>query len=129
MDSVYSSVQTSELGRSTFGLADGGGQGDDGEQERKQVVDLSALLARVERVLDGDEEVHRVAQVEADRHQLKQHVDVVVGDAEVLLVQVRQDGHVERQPVEHVLDVYHLLESVEVVAHQDDVEVGHSLQQ
>lgn len=39
------SLQTSRLGGSTFCLADGGGEGDDGEEEGEQVVHLSPFLA------------------------------------------------------------------------------------
>jgi len=65
--------------------------------------------------------------VEADRHQLKQHIDVVVRNAKVLLVRVRQDLEIEGQPVKDAADIDGTLEGVEVVAHQNDVEVGHRL--
>ena len=127
MDSVCSWSHTSGLGASTFGLSDGGGESDDGKEEGEEVVDLSALLAGVERVLDSDEEIDGVAQMETDGEQFQQHVDVVVVHAEVLLV--HHHLHAQRQPLEHLSDVYQLLEPVKVIPHQNNVEVRHCLEQ
>lgn len=108
-------------------MADRGSERDYRKKEGEKVVDFSSFFARVERVLDCDEEIYRVAKMEADRYQFKKHVDVVVGDTEVFLVYIGQNAEVECQCVEHTSDVDEVLEPVDIVAHQNDVEVSHRL--
>jgi hypothetical protein len=67
--------------------------------------------------------------METDRNQFKKHIDVVVGDTEILLIDIGQNAEVECQSMEHTPDVYKVLEPIETVAHQDDIEVSHRLQQ
>ena len=88
MDYCWRSLQTSKLGRSTFCLADRGSECDYRKKEGEKIVDFSSFFARVERVLDCDEEIYGVAKMKADRYQFKKHVDVVVGDTEIFLVYI-----------------------------------------
>lgn len=114
------------LKRDTFSVGDRISYGEDGQQNRKEVVNLSAFLARVEGVLEGDEEIDRVADVKTDGEQLKEHVDIVIGLAERFFI--RQNVEVKDECVEDGLDVEEILEAIHVVGHQDNVEVGYRFQ-
>jgi len=111
MDYCWKKLQNSKLGRSTLCLSYRSGECDDGKKEGEQVVDFSSFFARVEWVLDGDEEIDRVAEMKADRNQFKKHVDTVVGDTEILLIKIGQNADVECQSVKNTLDVDEVLES------------------
>ena len=69
----------------TVGLLKRIGNGDDGKQYWKDVVYFSSLLATEKGIFQCYEQVNGVADVETDGEKFKEHVDVVIWLAEILV--------------------------------------------
>lgn len=117
MDYCLRSLHTPKLESSTFCLADRSSECDDRKEERKEIIDFSSFFTRVKGILECNEEINRIAKMEANRNEFEKHVNVVVRDAKILLVDIRQNAEIKSQRMKHTPYVDEILKTVKVIAH------------
>ena len=63
--------------------------------------------------------------MKADRNQLKQHIDIVIVNAKVLIIGIW--NQVKSQCIKYFTNIQKFLKTIHVDSHEDDVEVCHCL--
>lgn len=95
------------------------------KEHRKSIIIFSPLLPRQKGEFDSDQQVHRIANVKANREQFHKHVHTVVVDTEVgVLIGGGEVDIAKGEQMKGILDIEEILIAEDIDCHEHDIEVS-----